>query len=548
MGLLTGDRFYSSADAALREAILNAIDACGRRSAQESDYHSTITVTFDEATRTLTIVDNGDGMDQQDITDLFAKIGASASRTIQKTSRGGYEAVGEFGIGVVSYFLVCKHFEVHTCGDSGKPIGLIFRKEMFDMKAPAQEIPCRSQERGTTLILHVSDQRRFDLLLAKFPHWVRDVPHISASSSARGALIQGGRRRHVTPVAVSTPDWVEKAELGPPVEIDYWRALDGNAHVDVLYRGIFVQELNLQQVWGIEGSLHVNPKRFKPMLNRESFIAEGFDAEIQNFLRQVHPAVLDAALESMRRALANGEQEGWGLNKWITVWLAIPRGGAYTPVAEKWDDEFRNIKAFRQLTETGETRVSLADIETSGAKHIYIVPNPLDSASFEARKATSVLRARGAYIIQGLQRDSGFLAHASLAAATTAELLLSHFRTRLPQIVGIEEVARQLIRAEQTLADVFPSNPKVQLVRLGESAAPIARIDNALWINAESERGRAILRDICDRNEGYLGLLVAVQQHAPQHAGEVVQHLQGVTNLSDRLGPVRRQFLRKLIT
>jgi hypothetical protein len=349
-------------------------------------------------------------------------------------------------------------------------------------------------------------------------------------------------------VAVSTPDWVEKAELGPPVEIDYWRALDGNAHVDVLYRGIFVQELNLQQVWGIEGSLHVNPKRFKPMLNRESFIAEGFDAEIQNFLRQVHPAVLDAALESMRRALANGEQEGWGLNKWITVWLAIPRGGAYTPVAEKWDDEFRNIKAFRQLTETGETRVSLADIETSGAKHIYIVPNPLDSASFEARKATSVLRARGAYIIQGLQRDSGFLAHASLAAATTAELLLSHFRTRLPQIVGIEEVARQLIRAEQTLADVFPSNPKVQLVRLGESAAPIARIDNALWINAESERGRAILRDICDRNEGYLGLLVAVQQHAPQHAGEVVQHLQGVTNLSDRLGPVRRQFLRKLIT
>jgi hypothetical protein len=39
-----------------------------------------------------------------------------------------------------------------------------------------------------------------------------------------------------------------------------------------------------------------------------------------------------------------------------------------------------------------------------------------------------------------------------------------------------------------------------------------------------------------------------VQQHAPQHAAEVVQHLQGVTELRARLGPVRRQFLRKLIT
>jgi hypothetical protein len=250
----------------------------------------------------------------------------------------------------------------------------------------------------------------------------------------------------------------------------------------------------------------------------------------------------------MRRALASGEQEGWGLSKWITVWLAIPRGGAYAAVADKWDNEFRNIKAFRQLAETGEARVSLADIEVSGAEHIYIVPNPLDKATFEGRKAISVLRARGAYLIQGLQRDGGFLTNASLTAGTTADLLLSHFRTRLPQIVNIEEVARKFIQSEQTLADVFPTNPKVQLVRLGDSAAPIARIENVLWINAESERGRAILRDICDRNEGYLGLLVAVQQHAPQHAAEVVQHLQGVTNLSERFGPVRRQFLRKLIT
>jgi hypothetical protein len=40
---------------------------------------------------------------------------------------------------------------------------------------------------------------------------------------------------------------------------------------------------------------------------------------------------------------------------------------------------------------------------------------------------------------------------------------------------------------------------------------------------------------------------VAVQQHAPQHSAEVVQHLRGAANLNLRLGPVRRQFLRGLV-
>ena len=160
---LTGDRFYSSADAALREAILNSIDACGRRTSDAASYHPAITVTFDEVTRTITITDNGDGMNQHDVTELFAKIGASASSVIQEASRRKYEAVGEFGIGVVSYFLVCHRFEIHTRGESGQPIGLVFTNEMFDMEKPAEETVCRQEERGTTLLLHIVDQGRFDL-------------------------------------------------------------------------------------------------------------------------------------------------------------------------------------------------------------------------------------------------------------------------------------------------------------------------------------------------------------------------------------------------
>ncbi len=45
--LFTGDRFYSSADAGIREAVLNAIDAIGRRRNVEADVNPQIHVIYD---------------------------------------------------------------------------------------------------------------------------------------------------------------------------------------------------------------------------------------------------------------------------------------------------------------------------------------------------------------------------------------------------------------------------------------------------------------------------------------------------------------------
>ena len=75
LDLLTGDRFYSARDAALREAALNAIDACGRRRNDEADIDPEIEIIFDEQAQTITITDNGDGMSREDLVSLFAKVG-----------------------------------------------------------------------------------------------------------------------------------------------------------------------------------------------------------------------------------------------------------------------------------------------------------------------------------------------------------------------------------------------------------------------------------------------------------------------------------------
>ncbi len=69
--LLTGDRFYSNASAALREAVLNALDAVYRRKRNEPELPQDIRVVFDATVLTMSIADNGDGMDRRSVNQLF---------------------------------------------------------------------------------------------------------------------------------------------------------------------------------------------------------------------------------------------------------------------------------------------------------------------------------------------------------------------------------------------------------------------------------------------------------------------------------------------
>src|SRR5438105_1836684 len=94
LDLLTGDRFYSTKDAALREVVLNGLDACTRRGATEADVGNAIRVEFHDDTLQVVVADNGDGMSRVEVAGLFATIGASVSQMVKNV-----EVVGEFGIG-----------------------------------------------------------------------------------------------------------------------------------------------------------------------------------------------------------------------------------------------------------------------------------------------------------------------------------------------------------------------------------------------------------------------------------------------------------------
>lgn len=542
LNLLTGDRFYSASDAALREAVLNAIDACGRRASRDSAQAQVITVFFDSDALTLSIEDNGDGMDEAAISDLFSKVGSSAADLARMTETDRITAVGEFGIGVMSYFLVCKKFEVHTWSEAQSKIGLEFDKQMLDTQTKAREIQPDKADVGTKIVLHIDTTEHFQLLLNKFPHWIRDVEGLSARVLPDGHSVeQGGVTTSIRPVEIEEhPLWLEKMHIGAPSKLTTWDALDGQAKVDILYRGVFVETHVVRGLWGMEGALHVDPKTFEPKLNREGFVHAAVVEKVDPFLASLHPAVLLRALDGVREELADAK--GWNIRRWVTLWMAVPRDEPYRKTAIAWDEEFWNRDSLKLLGDEAHD-VSMAHIASLSQEKVYLASSkrtPLVSA------AIRVLLGKGRPVVEGIQRDTGYLQQAPIAQDFTTDRLFGYFQNRLPEIVRVDTIAEEILSSDQTVAEIYCGPPAVKIMHLGEQSAPVIQARKELWINLDVTAGREIVREICARNEGYLGVLIACHKFAPNELGHVAAAIRRQPSSGLLLGPVRRQHLRKV--
>lgn len=548
LALFTGETFYSSIDASIREAVLNAIDAVGRRRDKDSSLTPKIDILFDRQSQTITVCDNGDGMGREEISDLFAKVGSSAAQVAGHAQRGEYRAVGEFGIGVLSYFLVCERFQIHSANQDGEPLGLEFTREMLDAETKAQIVETRRHIQGTELILFIEKEASFNTVLGKFPYWIRDVEGLTATEIPGDHRIeQGGIGRKVKRVDRETPDWIHAAHVGPPVLFDRWDHFDGSAHVDILYRGVFVSSIVVEHLWGIEGTIHVDPKHFRPKLNREGFVGDKLQSELEPVLRSYHPLVLERAIECVREVLSDELTQGWSLRRWVTLWLAVPRSGPYERAASLWDEEFRTRKAFRLLGPGQQNQeVSISDLQELEREKLFIAPLDLPRTSHIIQQAVRVLRNSNQFVVQGVDREPQYLGATSLVGASTGELLVSYFSDTLPKLIQVESVAESVVRRD-AIATMFDQNPKVQLVRLGANSAAIIPVGNEIWINIEHDDGKKMVRMACSRNEGHIGLWIGCLEHGREHARQLADLLSGQPDQPERLAPIKRQFLLRTI-
>jgi len=118
---------YSNKDIFLRELISNASDAMDRRrfeAVQNPDLldegtELRVLVERDTSTRTLTIHDNGIGMNRDEVIDLIGTIAKSGTKefieSLQKSKEAGsLELIGQFGVGFYSSFMAADRVTLVT--------------------------------------------------------------------------------------------------------------------------------------------------------------------------------------------------------------------------------------------------------------------------------------------------------------------------------------------------------------------------------------------------------------------------------------------------
>ena len=115
---------YTDKEIFLRELISNASDACDKLRYEAiaapdllgDDAKLSIRITADKTKKTLTIADNGVGMNEQELVDNLGTIARSGTKAFLDKLAAGSEAstslIGQFGVGFYSAFMVADRIEV----------------------------------------------------------------------------------------------------------------------------------------------------------------------------------------------------------------------------------------------------------------------------------------------------------------------------------------------------------------------------------------------------------------------------------------------------
>jgi molecular chaperone HtpG len=156
---------YSEKEIFLRELISNAADACDRlRHAALTqsgllgdDSAFRIRLKTDPAAKTLTVTDNGIGMNRQELIDnlgTIARSGTAAFVQQLENKQEGANLIGQFGVGFYSAFMVAERVEVSTrrAGEAEGWLWFSDGRGAFTIAEDAEAPP-----RGTRIVLYLRD-------------------------------------------------------------------------------------------------------------------------------------------------------------------------------------------------------------------------------------------------------------------------------------------------------------------------------------------------------------------------------------------------------
>ena len=205
---------YSNKEIFLRELISNASDALDKlnyltltdEKFKNLEFTPRIDIKIDKDAKTLSISDNGIGMNDEDLVENLGTIARSGTKSFVENLSGDQKKdsslIGQFGVGFYSAFMVANKIEVIT-----KKAGEEKAYKWVSEAGGEYEITEASREtQGTTIILHLKDDEseflefyRIEGIIKKYSNhipfgiWMDKEEYIPAKTDDDGKEIEPSR-------------------------------------------------------------------------------------------------------------------------------------------------------------------------------------------------------------------------------------------------------------------------------------------------------------------------------------------------------------------
>ena len=154
---------YTNKEIFLRELISNASDALDKlyylsltdNSIKVNQNDLKIMLDYDKDKRTITITDNGCGMNEEELENNLGTIAKSGSLSFKEENKNqnDVDIIGQFGVGFYSAFMVSKEVEVYT-RKYNEEDGYLWKSSGVDGYTVEK---CKKEDIGTKITLYLKD-------------------------------------------------------------------------------------------------------------------------------------------------------------------------------------------------------------------------------------------------------------------------------------------------------------------------------------------------------------------------------------------------------
>ena len=154
---------YTNKEIFLRELISNASDALDKlyylsltdNSIKVNQNDLKIMLNYDKDKRTITITDNGCGMNEEELENNLGTIAKSGSLSFKEENKNqnDVDIIGQFGVGFYSAFMVSKEVEVYT-RKYNEEEGYLWKSSGVDGYTVEK---CKKEDIGTKITLYLKD-------------------------------------------------------------------------------------------------------------------------------------------------------------------------------------------------------------------------------------------------------------------------------------------------------------------------------------------------------------------------------------------------------